>query len=84
MTRDMVVHQGVPRVYQTLQEVDIYLRKAAAAKETIDFQDLCFRMVLDVFVHMTFGVELDCVKNQSKLVPFMQAFNALQYLSHVS
>jgi cytochrome P450 len=84
MTRDMMVHQGVPRVYHTLQDVDIYLRKAAAANQMIDFQDLCFRMTLEVFVHMIFGVELDCVENHSKLVPFMQTFNALQYLSHVS
>jgi len=81
LTREVVTKQAFPLLVEKLRNVTEILRDTTS---TIDFQDLCYRMTMDVFCIMAFGVELDSVENDSKYTAFLQAFTELQYLSHVS
>jgi cytochrome P450 len=47
---------------------------------SIDFQDVCMRLTLDVMVEMAFGVALDSLENPNEA--FVQAFSQLQAACH--
>jgi cytochrome P450 len=50
------------------------------SSNSIDFQDLCMRLTLDVMVEMAFGVEMDSLVHPN--VAFSQAFSDLQSACH--
>jgi cytochrome P450 len=96
VTKDMVkhsctvLHKKLEQVEQyLLQEVStakVAVTTADANGDSnsdsisIDFQDVCLRLTLDVMVEMAFGVELDSLENPN--VAFGQAFGELQAACH--
>jgi len=79
-----LVEIGMERMFKKLEEVTKLLDSLSDDNDTgsIDFQDLCFRMILDVFASIAFGINLDGVLNPDKHRTFITAFNELQYLCH--
>eukprot|EP00978_Attheya_sp_CCMP212_P016467 scaffold43153_cov45-Attheya_sp.AAC.1 len=93
LSKDLIRH-STTLLHSKLQQVEqMFLSLSSQDKDTtavvVDFQDICYRMILDVFVKMAFGVELSCIDpnfctTSQPQIPFMQAFNELQFLCHVS
>jgi cytochrome P450 len=68
-----------------LQHVESYLMSKEG--ETIDFQDLAYKLIFDVFLNLAFGVELDqldaLAEQTIRMEAFVDAFNKLQYYTHL-
>jgi cytochrome P450 len=91
VTKDMVRHSCTV-LHKKLEQVEQYLVQELStvtattadsnseSSSSIDFQDLCMRLTLDVMVEMAFGVELDSLTNPN--VAFGQAFCELQAACH--
>ena len=75
------VAQGAVVLEDKLKQLDAVLREKEG--QTVDFQGLSYRLILDVFVKLGFGVDLNSVETDQH-VPFVEAFDELQLLIHVS
>jgi cytochrome P450 len=86
-----VLHQKLQQVEQyliqeqlsktvTVATADDSKSESEISSNSIDFQDLCMRLTLDVMVEMAFGVELNSLSHPN--VAFSQAFSELQSACH--
>ena len=67
---------------EKLEKVERLLDERAESDETFDFQDLAYRMILDVFIKIGFGFDLNGTMESDHAVPFVDAFNQMQLLIH--
>lgn len=78
MTRDLLKHACLV-MHSKLEQVSSIL-DSVETETSIDFQDLCMRLTLDVMVNVAFGVEMDTLKDPD--LAFNQAFTAIQLHCH--
>lgn len=76
----MTVQYGACVLLEKLEKVERLLDEWADSGETFDFQNLSYRMILDVFVKICFGFDLNGMVESDHAVPFVDAFNELQSL----
>mmetsp|Transcript_14659 Transcript_14659/g.29168 ORF Transcript_14659/g.29168 Transcript_14659/m.29168 type:complete len:521 (-) Transcript_14659:82-1644(-) len=74
-----LMRTGTTVALQQVQRVRELLEKTPSTK-TLDMQDVFFRMTIDVFASIAFGVELNSVLSD-KQHPFAEAFDEVQNLS---
>lgn len=82
LSRETVAH-GASLLHAKLRQVEDYLLSKEG--QVIDFQDLAYKMIFDVFVKLALGVEINQVtdKPAKDLEAFVDAFDKLQYYIHL-
>mmetsp|Transcript_1973 Transcript_1973/g.3078 ORF Transcript_1973/g.3078 Transcript_1973/m.3078 type:complete len:528 (-) Transcript_1973:591-2174(-) len=81
LNRDTVKY-GAHVLVDKLEQIEGLLDKKSDADQVFDFQDLSYRMLLDVFVKIGFGFDLNGIGSDDHAVPFVDAFNEMQLLIH--
>ena len=92
LSRETVKHAAT-LMKAKLTSVKEYLTEMSETGKVFDFQDLCYKIIFDVFAKLAFGVELNQVNairnekvadsNQQKMDEFTDAFDRLQYYTHL-
>ena len=74
------VQYGACVLLEKLEKVERLLDDRADSGEIFDFQNLSYRMILDVFIKISFGFDLNGMVESDHAIPFIDAFNELQSL----
>lgn len=74
------VQYGACVLLEKLEKAERLLDDWADSGEIFDFQNLSYRMILDVFIKIGFGFDMNGMVDGDHAVPFVDAFNEMQCL----
>ena len=74
------VQYGACVMLEKLEKAERLLDDWADSGEIFDFQNLSYRMILDVFIKIGFGFDLNGMVEGDHAIPFVDAFNEMQRL----